>query len=206
MNIRSDELAEFKPPVEAKDSTEVRELPVAFIESQTVPAKIGPYLDTVRTKFLDRNSQNMFVLKNALYSPNLPLGNSLLFLNVPGDVVTQNTGRQIRDFYLAEEQKQMESLAHLNQRQDFLEAGQARIEKMIATPDVFAVNNYGDVTAHDGSEGEGTRGTLVKYQWHMPMIVLGLAAGERAGLSFTITIRDKAFNFDTVSRHSAMTA
>ena len=73
---------------------------------------------------------------------------------------------------------------------------------MIATPNVFCVNNYGDVSASDGSEIHASQGTLTKYQWHMPMIVLGLAAGERSGLSFTITIRDKAFNFQTVTRTS----
>ena len=66
-------------------------------------------------------------------------------------------------------------------------------------PDVFCVNNYGNVSAHDGSDVDADRGLLVKYQWHMPLLVLGLAAGERSGLSFTITIRDKAFNFETVA-------
>jgi hypothetical protein len=68
---------------------------------------------------------------------------------------------------------------------------------MMATPNVFCVNNYGDVSARDGSEIHASQGTLTKYQWHMPITVLGLAASERAGLSFTITIRDKAFNFET---------
>jgi len=73
---------------------------------------------------------------------------------------------------------------------------------MIATPNVFCVNNYGDVSARDGSEIHASQGVLTKYEWHMPIIVLRLAAGERSGLSFTITIRDKAFNFETFTQAS----
>jgi hypothetical protein len=202
LGVQSDELADFMPPVEKSLSSEVKELPVAFTESYGVPTKIGPYLDRMKAKFLDRDCENMFVLKNSLYSPNLPLGNSLLFLTVPRSIVARSTGLQIRDHYHAEEQRQMGLLARLSLRDDFFDAGRARIGEMIATPNVFCVNNYGDVSSRDGSEIHAGRGTLTKYQWHMPMIVLGLVAGERAGLSFTITIRDKAFNFETVPRAS----
>ncbi len=202
LGIRPDELADFVPPVEKSHSSEVKELPVTFIESRGVPTKIGPYLAKMKTEFLERDCENMFILKNSLYSPGLPLGNSLLFLTVPRSIVTRSTGLQIRDYYHTEEQKQMDLLSRISLRDDFFEAGQARIGGMIATPNVFCVNNYGDVSACDGSEIAGNQGTLTKYQWHMPMIVLGLAAGERSGLSFTITIRDKAFNFETVARAS----
>lgn len=206
LGIRPDDLAEFLPPVETSRSGGVSELPVGFAESCGTPTKIGPYLDKMKIEFLERDSENMFVLKNSLYSPDLPLGNSLLFLTVPRSVVERSTGIQIRDHYHAEEKKQMDLLSGVNSRNEFIEAGQARIGKMIATPNVFCVNNYGNVSAHDGSDINASHGTLTKYQWHMPMLVLGIAAGERSGLSFTITIRDKAFNFRTVpptSRHDA---
>ncbi|MFD4433760.1 hypothetical protein [Nocardia sp. NPDC058497] len=202
LGIRPDELSDFMPPVETSSSSEVKELPVGFTESCAAPTKIGPYLDKMKTEFLDRDSENMFILKNSLYSPDLPLGNSLLFLPVPRSVVERSTGIQIRDYYHTEEQRQMDQLSRLTLRDDFIEAGRARIGEMIATPNVFCVNNYGNVSARDGSDIHASQGTLTKYQWHMPMLVLGLAAGERSGLSFTITIRDKAFNFKTVARAS----
>lgn len=198
LGIRPDELAAYVPPVVESASSEVRELPVRFRESCGVPARSGPYLDTMKAQFLDRGSENMFILKNGLYSPDLPLGNSLLFLTVPRSVVAHSTGLQIRDYYRAEEQRQTDQLSRINQKEEFVEAGDARIRAMIATPDVFCVNNYGNVSALDGSGVLPGRGVLTKYQWHMPMLVLGLAAGERSGLSFTVTIRDKAFNFETL--------
>lgn len=199
LGIRPDELAEFMPPAEESPASRVKELPVGFTEGYAAPTKIGPYLEKMKAKFLDRDSENMFVLKNSLYSPDLPLGNSLLFLTVPRSIVAQSTGLQIRDYYHAEEQRQMDLLAPLSRPDDFYEAGRARIGAMIATPHVFCVNNYGNVSARDGSDIDAHRGLLMKYQWHMPVLVLGLAADERAGLSFTITIRDKAFNFETVA-------
>ncbi|GGT44374.1 hypothetical protein GCM10010271_55450 [Streptomyces kurssanovii] len=198
LGIRADELADFLPPAETSPSGASKELPVSFTEGSDSPVKIGPFLEKMRADFLDRDSANMFVLKNSLYSPKLPLGNSLQFLTVPRSVIAQSTGIQIRDYYRAEEQRQMDLLSRVERREDFIEAGQARIGKMIATPEVFAVNNYGNVSAHDGSDAHADQGTLVKYEWHMPLIVLGLTVGERSGLSWTITIRDKAFNFATV--------
>jgi hypothetical protein len=198
LGIRADELADFLPPAEASPSGASKELPVTFAEGSDSPVKIGPFMEKMKADFLDRDSANMFVLKNSLYSPKLPLGNSLQFLTVPRSVIAQSTGIQIRDYYRAEEQRQMDLLSRIERREDFIEAGQARIGKMIATPDVFAVNNYGNVSAHDGSDAHADQGTLAKYEWHMPLIVLGLTAGERSGLSWTITIRDKAFNFATV--------
>ncbi|MER6618571.1 hypothetical protein [Streptomyces xantholiticus] len=198
LGVRADELADFLPPAETSPSGASKELPVTFTEGSDSPVKIGPFLEKMRADFLDRDSANMFVLKNSLYSPKLPLGNSLQFLTVPRSVVAQSTGIQIRDYYRAEEQRQMDLLSRVERREDFTEAGRARIGKMIATPDVFAVNNYGNVSAHDGSDAHADQGTLVKYEWHMPLIVLGLTVGERSGLSWTITIRDKAFNFATV--------
>jgi len=202
LGIRPDELADFMPPVETSPSSDVKELPVGFAESCGVPTKIGPYLDKMKAEFLDRDCENMFILKNSLYSPNLPLGNSLRFLTVPRSVVTRSTGLQIRDYYHTEEQRQSDLLSRINLRDDFFEAGRARIGGMIATPNVFCVNNYGDVSARDGSEIHASQGVLTKYEWHMPIIVLRLAAGERSGLSFTITIRDKAFNFETFTQAS----
>lgn len=199
LGISPDDLADFMPPVEASSGGEVNKLPVRFTQTVDPRTKIGPYLDKMKTKFLDRDSQNMFILKNALYSPDLPLGNSLLFLTVPREAVSKSTGIQIRDYYHAEEQLQMEQLSRLDQRDDFIEAGRARIGAMIATPDVFCVNNYGDVTALDGSDFHPDRALLMKYEWHVPIIVLGLAAGARSGFSFTITIRENAFNCDTVA-------
>lgn len=200
LGIRADDLADFVPPVETVPSGADKELPVTFTEGWAAPLKIGPYLEKMQGDFLTRDSENMFVLKNSLYSPNLPLGNSLQFLTVPRDVVEQSTGIQLRDYYRAEEQRQMDALSGIERREEFVEAGGARIGKMIATPHVFCVNNYGNVSAHDGTDIDGDRGTLVKYQWHMPIIVLGLTAGEKSGLSWTITVRDKAFNFATVRR------
>ena len=162
-----------------------------------MPIKIGPYLDKMKTEFLDRDCENMFILKNGLSSPNLPLGNSLLFLTVPRSVVTRSTGIQIRDYYRTEEQGRWTTCLASICETTFLTPAGSGIGEMMATPNVFCVNNYGDVSARDGSEIHASQGTLTKYQWHMPIIVLGLAASERAGLSFTITIRDKAFNFET---------
>ncbi|WP_054811736.1 hypothetical protein [Nocardia arizonensis] len=206
LGIRADELAEFLPPVETSRPGGVSELPVGFVESCAAPTKIGPYLERMKTEFLERDSENMFVLKNSLYAPELPLGNSLLFLTVPRSVVERSTGMQIRDHYHAEEKKQIDLLSGVESRDEFIQAGQARIGKMIATPNVFCVNNYGNVSAHDGSDVDASHGTLMKYQWHMPMLVLGIAAGARSGLSFTITVRDKAFNFRTVPPASRPTA
>ncbi len=202
LGIRPDDLVDLVPPAQASSGGEVNKLPVRFTQTVDPRTRIGPYLDKMKAKFLDRSSENMFILKNALYSPDLPLGNSLLFLTVPRDVVAQGTGIQIRDYYHGEEQKQMAHLFRIEQRDDFIEAGRARIGAMIATPDVFCVNNYGDVTALDGSDSHADRALLTKYEWHVPIIVLGLAAGERSGFSFTITIRDKAFNCDTVALSS----
>ncbi|MFG3284229.1 hypothetical protein [Streptomyces sp. NPDC048111] len=209
LGIRADELADFLPSPEAVPSGANKELPVTFTESIDPPTRIGPFLDRMRRDFLARDSGNMFVLKNSLYSPKLPLGNSLQFLTVPRSVIEQGSGMQIRDYYRAEEQRQMDLLSRVELRDDFIEAGRARIGGMVATPDVFAVNNYGNVSAHDGSDIEADRGTLVRYEWHMPIIVLGLTVGMRSGLSWTITIRDKAFNFATVrtpSRDEAVEA
>jgi hypothetical protein len=199
LGIRPDELAEFVPPVDTSPSNEVRELPVAFSESSDAPTRIGPYLEKMKAEFLGRSSANMFILKNSLYSPDLPLGNSLLFLTVPRSVVTRSTGLQIRDYYHTEEKRQTDLLSRLDLRDDFFEAGRARIGGMIATPNVYCVNNYGNVSAHDGSDFHASRGMLMKYEWHVPILVLRLAAGERSGFSFTITIRDKAFNFKTTA-------
>ncbi|MHA6760930.1 hypothetical protein [Streptacidiphilus sp. PAMC 29251] len=202
LGIRADELAEFLPPAETSPASANKELPVTFTESVDPATRIGPFLERMKADFLDRDSANMFVLKNSLYSPKLPLGNSLQFLTVPRSVIEQSTGIQIRDYYRAEEQRQIDLLSGIERREDFIEAGQARIGKMIATPDVFAVNNYGNVSAHDGSDTDADQGTLVRYEWHMPLIVLGLTVGARSGLSWTISIRDKAFNFATVARTS----
>ncbi|MFE9402139.1 hypothetical protein ACFYNY_10205 [Streptomyces sp. NPDC006530] len=202
LGIRSDELADFLPPVETAPSGANKELPVSFAESPGAPAKIGPFLDRMRGDLHERGSENMLILKNSLYSPKLPLGNSLQFLTVPGDVVARSTGIQIRDHYRAEEQRHMEQLSRIESREEFIEAGRARIGNLIATPNVFCVNNYGNVSAHDGSEIQPERGLLMRYEWHMPTIVLGITAGERSGLSWTISIRDKAFNFATVARTS----
>ncbi|MFF3890484.1 hypothetical protein [Streptomyces sp. NPDC001914] len=198
LEIRADELAAFLPPAQTSPSGATKELPVTFSEGSDAPVKIGSFLERMRTDFLDRDSANMFVLKNSLYSPKLPLGNTLRFLTVPRSVIEQSSGIQIRDYYRAEEQREIDALSRIERREDFIEAGQARIGKMIATPDVFAVNNYGNVSAYDGSDALADQGMLVKYEWHMPLIVLGLTVGERSGLSWTITIRDKAFNFATV--------
>lgn len=203
LGIRADELAEFVPPVEKTAGGQCKELPVGFSELVGAPTKSGPYLEKVKAEFIARDSENMFILKNSLYSRNLPIGNSLLFLTVPGSVVAQSTGLQIRDYYRNEEQKQMDQLSRLERREDFIAAGGARIGAMMATPNVFCVNNYGDVSPYDGSDINPSQGTLMKYQWHMPLPVLGIAAGERAGLTFTISIRDKAFNFRTIPRHRA---
>jgi hypothetical protein len=64
---------------------------------------------------------------------------------------------------------------------------------MLTHPYRFCVNNYGDVSRYDGSDFEAAKGVLVKYQWHMPTIVLGLLSGERTGVDWTITIRGQAF-------------
>ncbi|MEU9194977.1 hypothetical protein [Streptomyces hundungensis] len=203
LGIRSDELADFVPPVEAAPSGASKELPVSFTENSGSPVKIGSFLERMRGDLVERDSENMLILKNSLYSPKLPLGNSLQFLTVPRGVVTQSTGIQIRDYYRAEEQRHMDVLSRIELRNEFIEAGRARIGNLIATPNVFCVNNYGNVSAHDGTDVQADHGTLMRYEWHMPTIVLGITAGERSGLSWTITVRDKAFNFATVARTSS---
>ncbi|MEV4761481.1 hypothetical protein AB0J89_02470 [Micromonospora chokoriensis] len=194
LGIRSDELVDLVPPVEKSPSGANKKLPVDFAESCTSPVKIGPFLDKMRADFIARDCKNMFVLKNSLYSPKLTLGNSLQFLPVPRNVVEQSSGIQIRDYYRDEEKRQMDLLSGVERREDFIEAGRTRIGWMSATPEIFAVNNYGNVSAHDGSDAHPNRGVLVRYEWHMPSIVLELTAG----VSWTVTIRDKAFNFETV--------
>lgn len=194
LGVRVEELADFLPPVETAPSSADNKLPVTIVESCASPVKIGPFLDRMKADFLDRNCENMFVLKNSLYSPKLALGNSLQFLPVSRSAVAQSAGIQIRDYYRAEERRQMDLLSRVELREDFIEAGQARIGWMSATPDIFAVNNYGNVSAHDGSDTHADQGMLMRYEWHMPSIVLELTAG----VSWTVTIRDKAFNFETV--------
>jgi len=196
LGVRVDELADLLPPAEKSPSGAHKKFSVKFAESCTSPVKIGAFLEKMRADFLDRNYKNIFVLKNSLYSPKLALGNSLQFLPVPRSVVAQSSGIQIRDYYRAEEQRQMGLLSRVELREDFIEAGQARIRWMSATPKICAVNNYGNVSAHDGSDTHADQGMLMRYQWHMPNIVLILTAG----VSWTITIRDKAFNFETVRK------
>ncbi|MFI7601238.1 hypothetical protein [Actinoplanes sp. NPDC049681] len=194
LGVRVDELADLVPPAETAPSGANKKLPTTFAESCTSPVKIGPFLERMKADFLHRNCENIFVLKNSLYSPKLALGNSLQFLPVPRSVVEQSSGIQIRDYYRAEEQRQMDLLSRAESREDFIEAGKTRIGWMSATPKIFAVNNYGNVSAHDGSDTHADQGMLMRYEWHMPSIVLELTAG----VSWTITIRDKAFNFETV--------
>jgi hypothetical protein len=195
LQMQTHDLAQYlprrKPHVDEQEAA--RNIPFGIQEAVEPVLKIGPYLDTIKAEFLARSCETLVVLKNALYDSDLVFGNLLMFLRVPREVVARSTGVQIRDYYNALQGELGQALALLEKPQDFARVGESLIPEMLTHPYRFCVNNYGDVSRHDGSDFEATKGVLLKYQWHMPTIVLGLLSGERSGVDWTITISDKAF-------------
>lgn len=194
--IRPEELVTYLPeqdpaPTAGANST----IPFDTGEHVGEVRKIGQYLDTVRTHFLEKSSENLFILKNALAKTRLPVGNSLLFVHVPLSVIQQGDGQAIHEHSKAKAAELLRGIDLLEQREDFATAGRALIPGIISHPHRYVVNNYGDVSAYDGSASAPEKATLVGFKWYMPALVLGLLGGERDGVSWTVTIRDRAFNF-----------
>jgi hypothetical protein len=175
-------------------------MPWELRETVEPAPKIGPYLDMVKAEFLRRSSENLLVMKNASYAANLIFGNHLMFLFVPREVVARSNGIQIRDYYKALAVEEEKTVAQLETPADFARVGGAVLPGIGTHPRRFGVNNYGDVSRYDGSDFSSSKGTLEKYQWHMPLIVSRGAAEEGSGMHMTITINGKAFHFLTERR------
>jgi hypothetical protein len=198
LGVRTDDLVSCLPEREepARPDDADRKLPFAIGEAVEPVLKVGPYLDQMREQFLARSCENMITLKNGLYhASDLPLGNFLVFLQVPREVVMRGTGAQIHLYYNARHGEAVEVIESWESVEEIERAGSERISDMLRLPHCFFVNNYGDASNHDGSDLAAHRGTLVRYQWHMPKVILNLMAGERAGAAWTITIRGRAFKF-----------
>jgi hypothetical protein len=187
-----------KPFVDENEA--VRTMPWELRETVEPALKIGSYLDTVKAEFLKRSSENLLVMKNASYASSLPFGNHLMFLFVPREVVARSSGGEIRDYYKVLAAEAEKTVAQLETPEDFARAGGGVLPGIATHPRRFGVNNYGDVSRHDGSDFSSASGTLVKYQWHMPLIVSRGAAEEGSGMHMTITINGRAFNFLTERR------
>ncbi|MFG2207285.1 hypothetical protein [Streptomyces sp. NPDC048638] len=187
-----------KPSIDEHEA--VRIMPWELRETVEPAQKIGSYLDMVKAEFLKRSSENLLVMKNASYASSLPFGNHLMFLFVPREVVARSSGIQIRDYYRALAAEAEKTVAQLETPEDFARAGEAVLPGIGAHPRRFGVNNYGDVSRYDGSDFCPAKGTLVKYQWHMPYVVSRGAAEEGSGMHMTITINGKASYFLTERR------
>lgn len=202
LQLQTADLAQYLParkPFIDENET-VRIMPWELRETVEPALKIGSHLDMVKAEFLKRSSENLLVMKNASYASSLLFGNHLMFLFVPREVVARSSGTQIRDYYKAQAAEAEKTVAQLETPEDFAKAGGAVLPGIAAHPRRFGVNNYGDVSRHDGSDFCSTKGTLVKYQWHMPYIVSRGAAEEGSGMHMTITINGKAFGFLTERR------
>ncbi|MFG2285061.1 hypothetical protein ACGFOU_03145 [Streptomyces sp. NPDC048595] len=186
-----------KPVVEEHEAVHV--MPWKLRETVEPALKIGSYLDMVKAEFIKRSSGYLMVMKNVSYASSLPFGNHLMFLFVPGEVVARSSGVQIRDHYKELAAEAEKTLAQLETPEDFTRAGEAVFPGIATHLRRFGVNNYGDVSQYDGSDFCPEKGTLVKYQWHMPLLVSRSAAEEGGGMHMTITINGKAFNFLTQS-------
>lgn len=191
-------LPERKPFVDEGET--VRIMPWELRETVEPALKIGSHLDMLKAEFLKRSSENLLVMKNASYASSLPFGNHLMFLFVPHEVVARSSGVQIRDYYKARAAEAEKTVAELETPEDIARAGRALLPWIGEHPRRFGVNNYGDVSRHDGSDFCPAKGTLVKYQWHMPYIVSRGSAMEGSGMHMTITINGKAFHFLTERR------
>jgi len=202
LQLQTDDLAQYlpakKPSVDEGET--VRMMPWELQETVGPAQKIGSHLDLIKAEFLNRSSENLLVMKNASYASDLPFGNHLTFLFVPREVVTRSSGIQIRDYYKAQAAEAEKTVAQLETPEDIATAGEAVLPGIVARPRRFGVNNYGDVSRYDGSDFSPTKGTLVKYQWHMPYIVSRGSAMEGSGMHMTITINGKAFYFLTHRR------
>lgn len=198
LHIRTDDLVSCLPErtVSPGSNDADRTLPFVIGEAVEPALKVAPYLDQMKERFLARSCENMITLKNGLYhTSNLPLGNFLVFLQIAQDVVARSTGAEIHRYYNAQQAESIKVIEAWDSVEQIERAGRQRIADMLELPHRFFVNNYGDASSHDGSDRAGHRGTLVKYQWHMPKVILDLMAGERAGAAWTITLRGRAFNF-----------
>lgn len=184
-----------KPVVEEHEA--VRVMPWKLRESVEPALKIGSYLDMVKAEFIKRSSGYLMVMKNVSYASSLPFGNHLMFLFVPGEVVARSSGIQIRDYYKSLAVEAEKTLDQLETPEDIARAAEAVFPEIGKHDRRFGVNNYGDVSLYDGSDFSPEKGTLLKYQWHMPLIVSRSAAEEGGGMHMTITINGKAFNFLT---------
>jgi hypothetical protein len=198
LRVRASDLVSCLPerhlPPSSNDAD--RGLPFVIGEATEPVSKVGSYLDQVKEQFLARSCESMITLKNGLYhTSDLPLGNFLIFLQISQEVVMRSSGVQIHRYYNARQEEAIRIVDSWESVEEIERAGRERISTMLRLPHRFFVNNYGDASSHDGSDFAAHQGTLVKYQWHMPKVILELMAGERAGAAWTITIKDKAFKF-----------
>jgi len=202
IQLQTDDLDQYlpvrKPTVDENEA--VRMMPWELRESVEPSRKLGPYLDMVKEEFLKRGSENLLVMKNASYAAGLPIGNHLVFLFVPREVVARSTGGQIRDYYKDLATEMEKTVAQLETVEDFTKAGGAVLPGIASHPRRFGVNNYGDVSRYDGTDFNPASGSLLKYQWHMPLIVSRGAAEEGSGMHMTFTLNGKASYFLTHRR------
>lgn len=187
-----------KPFVDEDDAP--RMMPWELRETIEPGLKIGPHLDMVKAEFIKRSSGNLLVMKNASYASDLHFGNHLMYLIVPSEVVVRSSGGQIRDYYKAQAVEREKVIAQLETREELVAAGEAVMPTIISNPRRFGVNNYGDVSRYDGSDFSPAKGTLLKYQWHMPYAVSRGAASEGSGMHMTFTLNGKAHHFLTQRR------
>ena len=202
LQLQTADLAQYLPerkPVIDEDEAP-RMMPWELRETVEPAPKIGPYLEVVKAEFLRRSSENLLVMKNASYASDVIFGNHLLFLFVPSEVVARSSGIEIRDYYKALGVEGEKTVAELETPEDFARVGGAVLPGIATHPRRFGVNNYGDVSRYDGSDFSPEKGTLLKYQWHMPYIVSRGAAAEGSGMHMTITINGKASYFLTERR------
>lgn len=191
-------LPERKPSVDENET--VRIMPWELRETVKPALKIGSHLDMVKAEFLKRSSGNLLVMKNASYASNLLFGNHLMYLIVPGEVVARSSGAQVRDYYNSLAAETEKTVAQLETPEELATAGEAVMPGIISNPRRFGVNNYGDVSRYDGSDFCSEKGTLLKYQWHMPYAVSRGAAAEGSGMHMTYTLNGEAHHFLTERR------
>jgi hypothetical protein len=198
LGVRTNDLVSYLPERKATSGSNDadRTLPFVIGEAVEPASKVGPYLDEMKEHFLARSCENMITLKNGLYyASDLPLGNFLIFLRISQEAVMRSSGVQLHRYYNARQDESVKIIDSWDSVEEIERAGTERIADMLELPHRFFVNNYGDASSHDGSDLAAHQGTLVRYQWHMPNVILNLMAGERAGAAWTITIRGRAFKF-----------
>ncbi|MFE4516149.1 hypothetical protein ACFRMQ_18365 [Kitasatospora sp. NPDC056783] len=187
-----------KPTVDEHEAISM--MPWELRETVEPAVKIGPYLEVVKAEFIKRSSENLLVMKNATYGSDLLFGNHLMFLFVPREVVVRGSGNEIRDYYNAQAVENQKRVAQLETFEEIAAAGRAVLPGIGSHPRRFGVNNYGDISRYDGSDVDPARGTLVRYQWHMPYVVSRGAASEGSGMHMTVTLNGKALYFLTETR------